>query len=393
MLSAAVVSRDTTSSDYLRACLQQTGLIHSVCEWSVATEQHPKGGDAPPDIVLLDISRETEPFFAFASHLHRLHPGVRIIACSPLQEPGPRLLLQAMRCGVQEFLAKPIDPKGLQEILNRFLQESRSEDTRGVEKLIVVMGSKGGVGTSTVAVNLGVQLAQVTQKRVVLLDFARPVGHACLLLDLKPNFTILDGVTNLDRLDGHFFQKLLTHHKSGLEVLAGTAYPEEWQRIHVPALVRLVNVAQSTFDFVVMDYGSTYSSEWNPILSLCRTILLVAEVNVPALWSLQRNLSAISHLGLGPERVQIVINRWHRADEEILKRVQKDIKRPIFARLTNDFRRVSKATDLGVPLTGNHSNPLVSEFLQLATQLAGTSPQARGKRSGLSALFSTESAR
>ena len=75
------------------------------------------------------------------------------------------------------------------------------------------MGSKGGVGTTTVAVNLGVQLSTHAQKRTVLLDFARPLGNAHLLLDLHPRFGIRDAIENLDRLDSHFFGGLLTQHK------------------------------------------------------------------------------------------------------------------------------------------------------------------------------------
>ena len=99
------------------------------------------------------------------------------------------------------------------------------------EKLIVVMGSKGGVGATTVAVNLGVQISTHAQKRTVLLDLARPLGNAHLLLDLHPRFGIRDAIENLDRLDSHFFAGLLERHKSKLEILGGAMQPEEWQNI------------------------------------------------------------------------------------------------------------------------------------------------------------------
>jgi len=395
MLSAAVASGDSTSSGYLRACLQQTGLVHSVREWRMSIERFPGAGEPVPDVVVLDLSRDPEPYFAFAAHVRRLRPTVRIIACSAAaaEQPDQAMLMQAMRSGVQELLSKPINPTTLQEILARFIQESGTAESRAAEKLIVVMGSKGGVGTSTVAVNLGVQLAQITKKRVALLDFARPLGHVCLLLDLQPRFSIRDATENVDRLDGHFFSGLLTQHKSRLEVLAGTTHPEEWLRIPVPALARVVNVAQSTFDFVLMDYGSHYSPEWSPILRLARMILMVAEANVPALWTLERQLSATAALGLDRERVRLVINRWNRGDDEALKSVEKNMKRPIFAKLPNDYRQVSEATNLGVPLTGNHNNPLMVTFRQLASQLAGMSPATGSKRKGLTDLFSSPTTR
>src|SRR5260370_39944270 len=106
------------------------------------------------------------------------------------------------------------------------------------------MGSKGGVGTTTVAVNLGVQLSTYTHKRVVLLDFARPLGNVHLLLDLHTKFGVRDAVENLDRLDSHFFSGLLTHHKTKLEILGGGTQPGKMPAHAQPPLVRRVEFAQ-----------------------------------------------------------------------------------------------------------------------------------------------------
>ena len=389
MWSAAVASGDTTYAEYLRACLQQTGLVHSVVEWGVSNrgEWRLRSGEPIPDVVLLGLKGDIEPYFVFAAQLRRIRPTVRIIACSQQQQPDPQLLLRAMRSGVQEFLPPPVNATVLQDALTRFIQEGDAAGAGMIEKLIIVMGSKGGVGTSTVAVNLGVQLVRLTKKRVVLLDFARPVGHVSLLLDLQPRFSIRDAIGNLDRLDGHFFGGLLSRHKTGLEVLAGALHAEVWQQIQVPALVRVVNLAQSTFDFVLMDYGSHFSPEWSSIFRLARVILLVAEANVPALWTLERHLSAAAALGLDAERIRIVINRWNRLDEPALASVEKKLKRHVFARLPNDFRQVSEAVSLGVPLSKNHNNPLMAEFWLLAGKLAGIAPAARVKQSPLTHLL------
>lgn len=121
------------------------------------------------------------------------------------------MLLDAMRSGVQDFVFKPVAPDALQEVFARFHQEGHAPEQRSAQKLIVLMGSKGGVGTTTVAVNLGVQLAMFTHKRTVLLDLARPLGNVHLLLDLNPRFGIRDAIENIDRLDSHFLMALLPH--------------------------------------------------------------------------------------------------------------------------------------------------------------------------------------
>jgi pilus assembly protein CpaE len=387
MLTAAIVSTDAASSAVLLKTLQQTGLVYSVREWSPTVRNNVGPGEALPDLVLVDLVGDMEAHFAFAANLRRLRPAIRIIACSSLQQPDPGMLLQAMRSGVQEFLTKPIDVGLLHETLMRFAQEKEAAGVRSTERAIIMMGAKGGVGTSTVAVNLGVQMAQLSKKRVVLLDLARPVGHASLMLDLHPRFSLRDAIENLDRLDGHFFSGLLSRHKTGLEVLAGTAHPEEWLKIAAPALERVVNVAKSTCDCVLMDVGAHFPPEWGAMLRQARSILLIAEANVPSLWTLERQFSAVIALGIDAERIRIVINRWRRGDEDALKSLEKNTKRPIFMRLPNDFRQVSQAINMGVPLSGNHSNLLVSKFAQLACQLAGVNPPAAEKRGGLGGLF------
>ena len=389
MLTAVVVSADSKKGDQLRATLQQTGMIESVVQWVPSSDKHPGEKESIPDVILLDIADNSVPFYAFASHLHRLRPNVRIIACSPMQNPDPEVLMQAMRTGVREFLPKPVDPAKLREALSRFTQEKVGRNSKNGKNLFMVMGSKGGVGTSTVTVNLSVQLAQVSKKRVALLDFARPIGHSSLLLDLQPRYSIRDAVENVDRLDAHFFAGLLTPHKSKLEVLAGTSHPEEWGSISMEALSRVVNVAQASSDYVIVDCGSNYTAEWAPLLRLAKNLFLIAEANVPALWNLEKHLSTTAALGFDPNRVHVIINRWNRGDEEALKAVEKTIKRPIFARLRNDFRRVSEAENLGVPLSRNHNNRLLDEYREIAIRLSGNKNGApvAAKRNGLATLL------
>ena len=388
MLTAAIASSDLTTSAQLLAGLEQTGLVSSVMQWTIPLERIPESAEQMPDVVFLDLAREPEPFFAFANQLRRMRPTIKLIACSAAVPPQPSLLLEAMRSGVQDFLGKPVQPDSLKDLLLRIAQDSSTKEFPSQDKLIVVMGAKGGVGTTTVAVNLGVQLASFANKRTVLLDFARPLGNVHLLLDLHPKFGIRDAVESLDRLDSHFLAGLLTRHKTKLEILGGATQPEEWQAIDVNVLDRVVNVTQNSFDIVLLDIGSQFSTEWANILRMARMILIVAEANVPSLWTLERRLLALKGFGISQERARIIINRWHKGDDEVLKSIQKDINRPIFASLPNDFRKASQAVNLGTPILENHNNVLSSRYRQIAGQLVGIDTSVIEKKSPLSCLFS-----
>jgi pilus assembly protein CpaE len=388
MLTVAVASGDLASSAQLLASLEQTGKVKSVRQWSIPADRLPDPGEGVPEVVFLDLGRNPEPFLDFASQLRRTWPAIRVIACSVNVPPHPQLLLEAMRSGVQDFIPKPAEGEALANLLNRISRDVQGREIVANDRLIVIMGAKGGVGTTTVAVNLGVQLSAFARKRTALLDFARPLGNAHLLLDLHLRFGLRDTVANLDRLDAHFFAGLLTSHKSKLELLGGVTQPEEWQDIDVSRLDRVVNVAQNSFDVVLMDMGSQFSSDWASVLRMARLILIVAEANVPALWTLERRLMALKGFGIDPNRARVVINRWHKGDDEVLKSIEKQISKPVFACFPNDFRKASQAMNLGTPLQENHNNILSDRYRLVAGQLVGIDMALKEKKGALSGLFS-----
>jgi pilus assembly protein CpaE len=338
-------------------------------------------------VILVELGRDTKSPLDFAARLNRLNPTACIIACSVYQEQSPDLLKQAMRSGVREILSPPIDPMVLREMLERLVKQ-RDIPQAEMEKLVVVAGAKGGVGTTTVAVNLAVQLARAVGKRVVLFDLARPLGHAALLLDVETRFSFRAAVESLDRLDSHLFSGFLASHKSGVQLMAGASHADEWDRISPTSLARVINVAQGSFDFVVADVGLNYSSEWVPVLRLARVVVLVTETNVPSLWSLERQVSLLRGLGIDAARIRVVVNRWHRPDEGALEAFEKRVKLPIFERLPNDFKQVSRAVNMGTELSRGQHDPLVKKFRSMAEQITGVSQTVEAKRGSFLGLFS-----
>lgn len=388
VLSAAITGLDPVSSSTLRHMLLQTGLVKDVREWASDKMAQLRHSQDVPDLIFLDLNGKAELDFTVAQQLTRLRPSVHIVACSAKRESNPDFLLQAMRSGVREFLQKPFDRVELSSLISRvsneYTQVAPSRTATG--KLFVVLGTKGGVGTSTVAVNLAVELAQFPGKSAILLDFSRPMGDVAALLDLKPSFQFRDAMENFSRLDSTLLGGLLTAHKSGLKVLAGATHLEDWQHASFPALERLVEIAQHGFDFVVMDFGSFYSAEWQNILRAAE-VLLVSEADLPGLAKLHRHLGALANLQVSSAQMRLIINRWHRHDEQALEKVENDMKMPVFARLPNNFKQVSEASVRGDSLKKD-GDALSGEFHKMATRIAGFKPGTQTKKSRLAHFFS-----
>lgn len=388
-LTVAMIGSDPVSASTLRHMLVQTGAVKEVREWPSCAAAEFHAPQEVPDVVLLDLSGDHEADFEFARALVKLQPSVTVAICSAHKQSNPEFLLQAMRAGVREFLEKPYDRIDVSAIITRVAKASRQSESpkrTASGKLMTVLGTKGGVGTSTVAVNLAVRLAGIPGKTAVLLDFSRPMGDVAALLDLKPRFELREALENFRRLDPTMLNGLLTVHGSGLYVLCGAARLEEWNGAEFAAVERIVDVARKTFDFVVMDLGSFYSPEWQKQLQDSE-VLLVSEADLPGLAKLHRHLDALEKLKVSATRVRLVINRWHRHDEEALEKVEKDMRTPVFARLPNDFKQVTQAILHGVTVDQG-SDSLGSSFQEMAGRLAGKKFAGETKKSKLTQFFS-----
>jgi pilus assembly protein CpaE len=388
LLKAAIAGSDRASNATLCTMLEATGAVKEVLEWAWLTGMKLRDAQDVPDVVFIDLAAGMGSEFLFAQELVKLNPAVHIIACSAKNETNAEFLLQAMRSGIREFLQKPFNRIEVAQLMHRLSQENEVRPVKKVTggKLICVLGTKGGVGTSTVAVNLAVQLAQIRTKRTLLVDFSRPMGDVTALLDLKPSFQIRDAVENVKRIDATLFSGLLTPHESGLQVLAGATRLDDLQDASPAAMERVLEIARQDFDFVVVDFGSYYSPEWRDLLHASE-ILLISEADLPGLAKLHKHVGALANLRVPSERVHLVINRWHRQDEEALAQVENDMKTPVFARLPNNFKQVREATVRGIPV-GKNGDPLTEGFGAMAARLAGTRTSSGRKKSLLGQFLS-----
>lgn len=241
------------------------------------------------------------------------------------------------------------------------------------QNTILVTGAKGGVGTSTVALNVSVQIAQAMRRRVALLDYARPFGQISLMLSFDPRFTILDVLGRIDRLDEKLLASMTTKHRAGVSVLAGALHAplraEQRQSVTIEGLARLIEIAGNAFDCVIVDTGFVNGAEWVKVLQEAASIVLVAEPSELAMGMLGRYLDAAEAAGLDREKFEIVINRWRQNDQDAWKDVERELKRPVVSRLPNDYRQLTEAVKMGMPLVGSSSNPLVARYRDLAAHL------------------------
>jgi pilus assembly protein CpaE len=231
-----------------------------------------------------------------------------------------------------------------------------------------------------VALNLSVRLASQTKKRVALMDFARPFGQISMMLDLEPRFTVLDALERIDRLDERILAGMVVKHKTGVEILPGPLHApmkaEQRQRITLESFAQLLEMADRAFDLVDVDIGVVNEAEWALVLRSACVILLVGEPSVLALGLIKSHMAAAAPAGIDRERIHIVINRWRQNDNDELAEFEAKREVPILRRLPNDYRQLTEAVTLGIPLIGATKNPLAARYRELAIWVASEAGKA-----------------
>src|SRR6266511_3552663 len=268
------------------------------------------------DLLILEMDEDRGKTFSQIQAILAASPPTEIFLTSSRMEP--EVLLEALRTGVKEFIPQPLNRPELEEAFARFKERHRERKPATVKrgKLITIIGSKGGVGTTTIAVNLAVSLRQANPDRaVVLVDLNPQFGDAALFLDMEPARTMGDIAKNVTRLDETFLMSVLSKHSSGLYLLPSVHAVEEIGLLTPEAVEKTLELLQTMFDYVVIDSGDSLADTTLATLNISPTVFLVCTLTLPVLRNAKRLLDILSHLNYPTGHINIVVNRFEKRTE------------------------------------------------------------------------------
>jgi pilus assembly protein CpaE len=351
VLRLAIVDPNDATRDAIKSMLLGMEMIWLEAECSryeffadVVAQTH-------PDIGLVAIDRDPERGLELVNKLSQNSPDCAVLVVSSSSDGN--LILQTLRAGAKEFLTQPVRIEDLLGALGRISQRRAGQgerQTRG-SQVIAVAGSIGGVGTTSIAVNVGCALAQDERNSVALVDLDLCLGDADVFLDTIPEYTLVDLAQNVTRMDFTLLKRSLSRHSSGLYLLPRPVQLEDAGLVTAENFQRVIGLLKATFTHVVLDLSKSYSAIDMVSLQMASQILLVTQLDLPCLRNVVRLMMSFNQMDGIAEKVKIIVNRSGLDSGHItLKKAQETIGKPIFWQLPNDYRTMIEVRNNGIPL-------------------------------------------
>ena len=209
---------------------------------------------------------------------------------------------------MRDFLRRPLSATELRSVLDRLFAQAPADPSATRGRVVSFLSNKGGVGKSTLSVNVACALALRHPDEVLLIDTSLQGGPCALMLDLKATTSIVDAVRERDRLDATLLRHLAMKHATGLRLLAAPGDALEGAEVDDQAIARILNLARGSFKYVIVDTFPMLDSVATTILDFTDLAFVIAGGTAPAVAGIARLLPVLEGLGLPPSRQRLVLN-------------------------------------------------------------------------------------
>lgn len=338
---------------------------------------------AEPEIILVDHRIGGQPTLDVIDDLALQFPEAPVVAILPGEDP--LAAQQVMLAGARAFLVQPFTQVNLLSTLRRVRDlESRrrpttaaggaapaAEDERPL-KTVAVYSPRGGVGTSTLALNLALALHDQSDGRVLLVEGKLAFGHLDVLLNIRSRNTLADLLPHAAALDSGLVAEVVAEHATGLQVLLGPNDLQVAQGVRAEDLFNVLEGLKRLYDFLVIDAGSALDENTVTLLDAADRVLLVAAPELAALHDVSRFIQLSRALGYPPGKLLIVLNRAGLEGGVKTKDIEGALHHELYAQIPEDGANALRSLNRGLPLLVRYPrSPASRAYQQLARQVAG----------------------
>lgn len=302
-----------------------------------------------PDVIVIDDAPEHGVLLSRVRTIKDNFPQAALLVIS--SNCDPQQIINIMKAGAAEYLVQPIAEK----IFVNAIEEVRAKLTNAGRlaqgSIYSFISAKGGVGATVLAANTAAALAIARKNAVALIDMSLQSGDASVLLDVVPQTTILDICQNIHRLDVAFLRGVMIHHSSGLSFLAAPQNPEDSDDILSEHIASILDLARKLHDHIIIDCSSMNVSDCS-VEAFRRSdkVFVVTDMSVPSIRNTVRLCKLIRKIGIGADKVEIIINRFIKDSVLSIGEIEKNFDKPAYWMVPNDFSDIVSSINRGIPL-------------------------------------------
>ncbi len=274
--------------------------------------------------------------------------------------------VRGLRAGADDYLAKPIHPQELSArvrgLLVRFARAPQLPRKHTFGRVIAFYGAKGGVGTTTLAINTAIALRTELKRSVALVDANLQFGDHRVFLDMGPSVHSIVEVVTATAIDPDVVRRVMVRHDSGIDLLLAPPMPENAELVNKEQhhLLRVVEILRTLYDYVVVDMDNQLDDHALDVIGTADRLIVVMTADLSCLKNVRLLLETTHQLGIPAERLLLVLNRSNAFTGISVKSVESVLKRPIEQQIGNDYRAAISSLNSGTPFMINRSDSAIA---------------------------------
>jgi len=361
-----VVDDDPNVQRLLQYTLKQEG--YEVVTAADGAEGFRLWGAENPALILLDVMLPKLDGYQVATKIRQEEGStghVPIIMLTAEREVEQKV--RGLRAGADDYLIKPFHPAELlariKSLLARFAPRDALVGRPPLGRVFALYGAKGGVGTTTIAINAAIALHRELGRKVCLVDGNLQFGDHRVFLDLGLDRKSIVDVVTATSIDQDLVRQVLVKHDSGIDLLLAPPSPETAELVTQEHMPVILDILRSLYDYIIVDIDKRLDDVNLGIIETSEIVFVVMTADLSCLKNVRLVLETIGHLGYEKTKVQLVLNRSNAFTGINVKNAEGALKRPIDHQIVNEYRGAISALNSGAPFMFTKADSILGRSL------------------------------